>query len=171
MTILRQLGGTLIVAIFAPAFAWGQVGTTTNPPSPPPAIRDAVTVTNAPAATPLTVPQPAERQITVPRPVPVEIPLATAPSPVSTVPALRPRSAPLTPPTAQELVSKSIGSAPGGSQNKLNAIAAPPLALSPTNAGTATPNASSSSSTNSPVGQPNIWQQNSPLLNGVNYHW
>jgi hypothetical protein len=171
MTILRQLVGILIVVILAPAIAWGQLGTTTNPPAPPAPIRDAATVTNAPAATPLTVPQPAEPQITVPRPAQVEIPLATAPPPASSVPASRPRSMPLMPPTAQELLSKSIGSAPGGSQYKLNAIAAPPLALSPTNAGTATPASETPSSTNSPATQPNIWQQNSPLLNGVNYHW
>jgi hypothetical protein len=171
MTTPRQLVGTLIVFILASAVAWGQVGTTTNPPAPPAAIRDAANVTNAPAAIPLTVPQPAQPQITVPRPAQVEIPLATAPAPASSVPASRPRSIPLTPPTAQGLLSKSITSAPGGSRDKLNAIAAPPLALSPTNASTATPALETPSSTNSPASQPNIWQQNSPLLNGVNYHW
>lgn len=171
MSTLHQFVGTLIAVILVPAVAWGQDGTTTNPPSPPAAIRDAATVTNAPTATPLTVPQPAERQITVPRPTQVEIPLATAPPPVSTMPASRPRAMPLTPPTTQGLLSKSIESAPGGSQNKLNAIAAPPLGLSATNAATATPGSEPSSSTNSPGSQPNLWQQNSPLLNGVNYHW
>ena len=171
MTTPREFVGTLIVVILAPAVVWGQVGTTINPPAAPAAIRDAATVTNAPAATPLTVPQPAQRPITVPRPAQVEIPLATAPPPASSVPASRPRSVPLTPPTAQGLLSKSMASAPGGSQGKLNAIATPPLALSPTNAGTATPASETPPSTNSPASQPNIWQQNSPLLNGVNYHW
>jgi hypothetical protein len=78
---------------------------------------------------------------------------------------------PLMPPTAQGLVSKSIESAPGGSQNKLNAISTSALALAPTNAGTATPGTETTSSTNSSAGQTNLWQQNTPLLNGVNYHW
>jgi hypothetical protein len=80
---------------------------------------------------------------------------------------------PLQIPTTQELLTKSITSAPGGSQQKLNAIAASPLSLSPTNEVTPSVGAApvSPSSTNSPANQPNPWQKSNPLLNGVDYHW
>jgi hypothetical protein len=78
---------------------------------------------------------------------------------------------PLKIPTTQELLTKSIASAPGGSQQKLNAIAAAPLSLSLTNEAAPAVGVATLSPTNSPANQPNPWQQNNPLLNGVDYHW
>ncbi|MGO9243695.1 MAG: hypothetical protein ACLP0A_09355 [Verrucomicrobiia bacterium] len=80
---------------------------------------------------------------------------------------------PLKIPTTQELLTKSIASAPGGSQQKLNAITSSALTLYPTNEAAPAVRAISPSQTmtNSPFNQPNIWQKNNPLLNGVDYHW
>jgi hypothetical protein len=80
---------------------------------------------------------------------------------------------PLKIPTTQELLTKSIESAPGGSQQRLNSIAASPLSISLTNEATPAVGAASlfSSSTNSPGAQSNPWQKTNPLLNGVDYHW
>jgi hypothetical protein len=80
---------------------------------------------------------------------------------------------PLAIPTTQQLLTRSMASAPGGSQQKLNAIATSPLSLSPTNEVTPAVGAAtlSSFSTNSPGSQSNPWQKTNPLLNGVDYHW
>jgi hypothetical protein len=79
---------------------------------------------------------------------------------------------PLVLPTTQEALSKSMQSAPGGSQDKLNAIATARLALSPTNAVPSVSSAAAEPLTNAPLSQStNIWQKNAPLLNGVDYHW
>jgi hypothetical protein len=80
---------------------------------------------------------------------------------------------PLRVPTTQELLTKSMASPPGGSQQKLNAISSPALSLAPSNevapaVGSVT---AASSSTNSPGSQSNPWQKPNPLLNGVDYHW
>jgi hypothetical protein len=80
---------------------------------------------------------------------------------------------PLKIPTTQDLLTKSMMSAPGGSQQKLDAITSSALTLSPTNeaaqpAGAAS---TSSSSTNWPANQSTPRQKNTPLLNGVDYHW
>jgi len=176
MTAARQYVGILAsMMILAPAVVVGQVGTTANPPAP-----DGSVITNTPAAVPvplprpaLTVQLPAQPAIAEPRPAEVVIPLATAPPPVSSpvIPPTRPM--PLNIPTTQELLTKSIASAPGGSQQKLNAITSSALTLSPTNEAAPTVGAATatSSSTNSPATQSNPWQKNNPLLNGVDYHW
>lgn len=80
---------------------------------------------------------------------------------------------PLALPTTQEALTKSMQSAPGGSQDRLKAIAAAQLALAPpTNASPFASSAAAEPLTNAPVGQStNIWQKNTPLLNGVDYHW
>jgi hypothetical protein len=111
--------------------------------------------------------------IAVPRPAEVVIPSATAPPPASSETIPPARAMPLKIPTTQELLTKSIASAPGGSQQKLNAITFSALTLSPTNEAAPAVGAAtlSSSSTNSPAGQPSPWQKNNPLLNGVDYHW
>ena len=180
MTAARQSVGIFAsVMILASAVVWGQVGTATNPPSVPVAIPGVSVGTNVPVAIPVAVPQPAvsvepvQPPIAVPRPAEVVIPSATAPPPASSETVPPARAMPLRIPTTQELLTKSITSVPGGSQQKLNAIAASPLTLSPTNEVTPAGGAVtlSSSSTNSPSGQPNIWQKNNPLLNGVDYHW
>src|SRR5208282_3657314 len=77
--------------------------------------------------------EPVQPLIAVPRPAEVVIPSATAPPPVSSEPIPPARAMPLKIPTTQELLTKSIASAPGGSQQKLNAIVSSALTLSPTN--------------------------------------
>ncbi len=173
MTAARQLVGILASVILAPAIVWGQVGTAT-------VVIPGVSVsTNVPVAAPVTVPQPAvsvepvQPPIAVPRPAEVVIPSATAPPPASSEPIPPARAMPLRIPTTQELLTKSIASGPGGSQQKLNAITSSALTLSPTNEAAPAVGAAtlSSSSTNSPASQPNPWQKKNPLLNGVDYHW
>lgn len=171
MTTTHQLVGALAVAILVPSVLRAQDGTAATPAPPSVATRDASTLTNSPAAIPLTIPQPAEPQITVPHAAQVEVPLATAPPPASATPVSRSRPTALTLPTTQELLSKSIESAPGGTQGKLNGIATIQPGLSPTNADTATTGTGALSLTNSPATPPNIWEKKSPLLNGVDYHW
>jgi hypothetical protein len=80
---------------------------------------------------------------------------------------------PLKIPTTQDLLTKSMTSGPGGSQQKLDAITSSALTLSPTNEAAPPVGAASasSSSTNRPANQPTSWQKNNPLLNGVDYHW
>ncbi len=179
MTAARQYVGILASVILAPAVVWGQVGTAANSPSVPVAIPDGSVTTNTSVAAPVPVPQPAvavqpaEPQLAVPRPAEVVIPSATAPPPASSEPIPPTRAMPLKIPTTQELLTKSIASAPGGSQQKLNAITSSALTLYPTNEAAPTVGAAtlSSSSTNSPAGQPSPWQKSNPLLNGIDYHW
>jgi hypothetical protein len=164
MTAARQYVGILASVILAPAVVWGQVGTTANP--------GGSVITNIPVAAPVPV-EPAQPTIAVPRPAEVVIPSATAPPPASSATVPPARAMPLKIPTTQELLTKSIASAPGGSQQRLNAIATSPLSLSPTNeAAPAVGSVTLSPSlTNSPDGQPTPWQKSNPLLNGVDYHW
>jgi len=129
MTAARQHVGILASVILAPAVVWGQVGTTANP--------GGLAITNIPVAVPVPVSQPAvavepaQPTIAAPRPAEVVIPSATAPPPASSATIPPARATALKIPTTQELLTKSIASAPGGSQQKLNAIAASPLSLSP----------------------------------------
>ncbi|MGD1020328.1 MAG: hypothetical protein ABSA12_13535 [Verrucomicrobiia bacterium] len=179
MTAGRYLVGILAAVILTPATVRGQADTAANPPSAPVAVPDVVVNTNMPVVVPVAVPQPAVAvepvppPIAVPHPAEVVIPPATTPPPASSETIPPSRAMPLKILTTQELLTRSIALAPGGSQQKLNAITSSPLALSPTNEvapaiGAATV---SSSSTNSPAGQPSPWQKNNPLLNGVDYHW
>jgi hypothetical protein len=79
---------------------------------------------------------------------------------------------PLAIPTTQQLLTRSMASAPGGAQQKLNAISSSALSLAPSNeVAPAVGSATFSSSTNSPASQSNPWQKTNPLLNGVDYHW
>jgi hypothetical protein len=167
------------VIILAPVVVCVQEGTAANPPSPNVASPDGAVVTNAiiaapvPASPPAVAVVPAQLTITVPRPAAVVIPSATALPPASseTIPPVR--AMPLNVPTTQELLTKSITSAPGRSQDKLNAIAPSPLSLSITNEAAPVVGAATvfSSSTNTPANQPAQWQKKNPLLNGVDYHW
>jgi len=172
MTTARQIVGSAMVVILIPAAVWGQAGTATNPPPAPVTMPDASSATNPPAAVPVTVPQAVEPQPAVPKPAHVEVPLATAPSTGTSEPQATVRAMPLALPTTQELLSKSMQSAPGGSQDKLNAIASAQLALSPTNTSPSLSSAPAEPLTNAAVSQStNIWESNNPLLNGVQYHW
>jgi len=167
----RQFVGALTAAFLAPVAVWGQVGSMTAPSSAP-------TITNSPVASPLPglqpplAVEPMQLQIAVPHPAPVDIPPATAPPPASSSAVNSPsRPMPLNIPTTQELLTKSMASAPGGSQDKLNAIVSSALLLSPTNSAAPNGGLVTLSSTNSSTNQTNIWQRNNPLLNGVDYHW
>jgi hypothetical protein len=180
MTAARQYVGILAsLVILAPAVVRGQVGSTVNSPSPPAAISDGSVITNTPVTAPVRVPQPAmavqpaQPTVAVPRPAEVVIPSATAPPPASSAAVGPTRPMPLKIPTTQELLTKSIASAPGGSQQRLTTIAASPLSLSPTNDVTPAIGAASLSSfsTNPPGSQSSPWQKTNPLLNGVDYHW
>jgi hypothetical protein len=116
--------------------------------------------------------EPMQLQIAVPRPAPVDIPPATASAPPSLSAVIPPsHPMPLNVPTTQELLRKSMASAPGGSQDKLNAITSSALLLSPTNSVAADGSPQPLSSTNSSANPTNVWRQNNPLLNGVEYHW
>jgi len=173
MTTTRQIVGALMVTILIPIAVRAQDGTATNPPAPPVAVGDVSSMTNPPAAVPLTIPGPAEPQITTPHPAQIDIPSATAQPSANPEPQFRVRAMPLALPTTQEALTKSMQSAPGGSQDRLKAIAAAQLALAPpTNASPFASSAAAEPLTNAPVGQStNIWQKNTPLLNGVDYHW
>lgn len=171
MTAVRQRVGILATMILAPAVVWGQVGTV--------AVQDVSVSTNVPALAPVPVPQapvavePVQPTVVEPRPAEVIIPAATAPRLALSETISPTRATPLRIPTTQDLLTKSMTSVPGGSQQKLNAITSSALTLSPTNeaAQTAGSAATSSSSTNWPANQPTPWQKNNPLLNGVDYHW
>jgi hypothetical protein len=130
--------------------------------------QNGTTLTNAPtAATATVVPEPALPQVTVPKPAQIDIPSATA---VPTEPAPTAFHAqPVTLPTPQSLLMKTMQSGPTGSQNKLSAIAPPPLSVAVTNA--LSRDVAISPATNSPDGQPDIWHKNTPSLEGVTYHW
>jgi hypothetical protein len=169
------------VMILAPVFVWGQVGTATDSSSPAVTVPDVSVNTNVTVVPPAPVPQPTvgvepvQPPIAVPRPAEVVIPSATSPAPTTSSEPIAPIHAmPLKIPTTQELLTKSIASEPGGSQQRLAAIAASPLSLSTTNDATPVVGAVtiSSFSTNSPAaGQSSPWQKTNPLLNGVDYHW
>jgi hypothetical protein len=171
MTATGQFLGALTVAILVPTATWGQGGSITNSPFPLVPVPPALSVTNPPAALPLNVPQPSLPQITVPQPAQVNIPLATEPPPASSMPLSPLPPMPLLVPSTQELVTKSLASAPGGSQTRLSAIAASSPTLSLTNTGTATTGASGAPLTNSSAQPSSVWDKNTPLLNGVDYHW
>lgn len=171
MTATSQFVGALTVAILVPTASWGQGGSISNSPFPPVPVPSALSVTNPPAAVPFNVPQPSLPPVTVPQPAQVNVPLATEPPPASSVPPPAPRPMPLVPPTTQELLTRSLASAPGGSQNRLNAIAATPLTLSLTNTSSTTMSAPAAPLTNSPTHPSSVWDKNTPLLNGVDYHW
>jgi hypothetical protein len=173
MTTTGQLVGALAVAILVPTATWGQGGTVSNSPFALVPVPSALSVTNLPAAQPLNVPQPSSPQITVPQPAEVNVPLATEPPPAPSTPlSPSPRTMPLLVPSTQELVTKTFASAPGGSQNRLDSITANPLTLSPTNTtSTATMSAPAAPLTNSSAHPSSVWDKNTPLLNGVDYHW
>lgn len=152
--------------ILVPGAIWGQVATATNPVSSTVAVP--APVLQAPVAV-----VPAQPTIAAPRPAEVVIPSATAPPPASSVPATPTRVMPLNVPTTQELLTKSITSAPGRSQDRLNALTPSLPALSPTNKvapAVGTPIVSAPT-TNTPASQPGEWQKKNPLLDGVDYHW
>jgi hypothetical protein len=172
MTTTGQFVGALTMAILVPAATWGQGGTVSNSPFALVPVPSALSVTNPPAVLPLNVPQPSSPQITVPQPAQVNVPLATEQPPALSTPVPpSPRPAPLLMPSTQVLVTKSMASAPGGSQSRLAAITATPLTLSPTNTSTATMDAPAAPLTNSSAHPSSVWDKNTPLLNGVDYHW
>jgi hypothetical protein len=173
MTAQRQFLGALAATILVPIATWGQGGSITNSPFAPVAVPGGLSVTNAPAAMPLNVPQPSLPEITVPQPAQVNVPLATDPPPPapSTPLSPSPRPLPLLVPSTQELVTKSMASGPGGSLNRLAAITATPLTLSPTNTSTTTMSVPAAPLTNSSTHPSSVWDKNTPLLNGVDYHW
>ena len=145
------MGTTLIASIVSVAFG-GQ---------------DATVVTNVPAAAAATVvPEPALPQVTVPQPARVDIPSATNIPSGPVLPVTHPQ--PVLPPTAQDLLSKTMQSSPAGPANKLSAIAAPPPPAAVTNAATG---GAISWVTNSPADPTDIWRTNSPVMDGVKYHW
>jgi hypothetical protein len=128
----------------------------------------ATVLTNAPtAATATVVPEPALPEVTVPKPAQVDIPSATAIPSGPVLPVSHPL--PVMPPTSQSLLSKSMQSGPGGPQERLASITAPPAPVAVTNA--VAPGVVVPSPTNAPAGQSNIWQKSTPSLNGVDYHW
>ena len=178
-----QVVGIVAAGILAPFLVWAQVATETNPTfSPPTAVSGESATTNAPEIPfrlsaqppvfvepmqPPAVVEPMRPPITIPQPMRVDIPSATAPPSVAvSAPVSISRSAPLNIPTSRDLIAKSMTSAPGGSQEKLNAISSGAQILSPTNSA-GSPLPSSNSSTN----QADIWHPNNPALNGVEYHW
>lgn len=182
MTAAQQYVGVLAsVLILAPTFVRGQVGTAADSSLGPVIVPDVSVNTNVAVAAPASVLQPAvgvepvQPPIAVPHPAEVIIPSATAPAPASSSEPTGPAHAmPLKIPTTQELLLKSITSAPGGSQQRLAAIAASPLSLTLSNEAAPVIGAASisSSSTNSlGTGQSGPWQKTNPLLNGVEYHW
>lgn len=166
--INRQLVGAIVALILAAPLVRGQDGSVTNRPTPPVVVPSASTVTNPPSQTPLNVPQPAVPEMTVPQPATVNIPIAT--DQPSSAPVPRPRAMPLATPGARELLTKSIQSAPGGSQNRLDAIPTVQAPQPNTNAA-ANLDVAAPPLTNSTAHSTNTWQKNTPLLNGVDYHW
>jgi hypothetical protein len=163
--MVRLLAGAWFIASFALA-AFGQDAPTF--PAPPVTIGEASALTNAPtAATATVVPEPALPEVTIPKPGQVDIPSATAIPTGPVLPVSHPQ--PVMPPTAQDLLSKTMQSGPAGSQSKLAAIEAVPAPGAVTNA--APPATAISWVTNSPDNQSDIWRTNSPVMDGVHYHW
>jgi hypothetical protein len=168
VSMARLLAGALLIGSFVDVVLGGQDGSAPAFPAPTITIRDASALTNAPTPALVTVvPEPALPEVTIPKPAEVDIPLATAIPSEPVIPASHPQ--PVTPPTTQSLLSKSMQSGPTGPAGKLAAIAPPPSPASLTNA--ASSGVQIASPLNSTANQTNIWQKSTPSLNGVTYHW